>query len=109
MLELAIAFMIPPLNPDFTKIPLRQAMCITGWSCGVLESRLQIAFQSMRRSRFLALINPTQWSLLFTFFDNFAYSFRADLAMRGSAISVLMRACVAFLVSFLAFFRGMRS
>jgi len=100
--------MIPPLNPDFTKIPLCQAIRITGWSCGVLESRLQNSLPIHATGQVSCLDQSNAMEPLFAFIDNFAYFFRADLAMRGSAISVLMRACVAFLESFLAFFWGMR-
>ena len=71
------------------------------------RSRLQNGFQYLRGGAgFLPRsIQPKRAPL--GFIDSFAYSFRADLAMRGSAISNLTRACVAFLSSFLAFFRDM--
>jgi len=122
---LAIVFMVPPLNPDFTKILRRRAICITGRLYCRLTRRLGGGRSLLRN--YVVFWNPafkTDFKIYateqgfapfksnpkeprFAFIDRFAYSLRADFAMRGSAISILTRACVAFRSSFLAFFLGM--
>ncbi len=63
-------------------------------------------FFATKRASCSGQYNPTE--ALFTLNTNIAYFLRADLAMRGVAISILMRTRTAFLSSFFAFFWDMR-